>query len=312
MALTEFTPGQIIQSAQVNANMEGLADGTNDTTANSLSSFRSGALFDYVQTGGIITKNGSLSIDISAGTVVIGGSYLTFGTVVNRICNANSDTYVDLLKAGDGTATIVYTPVANNAASPALAANSLRLGIVVAGASITSTAASINQGQGTKVLPIASSIPYQTTDSLGNLIANTDPRRTMLGFRQITANYTATPGASTYANVTGLSMPIIVPPTIAGGVGVRFTLKGASMGTAGAAATTITVAIRESTTVLEYFEVQEPVSGYKVGCYFQSSPLILSTGSHTYLFSMQNSSASSHTLYAAATSPAFIMAELIR
>ena len=59
------------------------------------------------------------------------------------------------------------------------------------------------------VLPIASSIPYAVTDSLGNLICPRDPRRQLLGYRQVLSSQTTT--SATQAQVTGVSVPVIVP-----------------------------------------------------------------------------------------------------
>lgn len=169
-----------------------------------LSSF----VFDFVASGCVwsgdsygSTRNASMT----SGVVYIGGKRVTVNAVSARSFTASKDTYIDI----DNTGTLTYTEVTNNAASPALAANSIRLGIVVTGASNIANAGSVNQGEETKVLPIVSSVPYAVTDSLGNLICPRDPRRRLLGHRQITSNFTTT-SAST-VQVTGLSVPVIIP-----------------------------------------------------------------------------------------------------
>ncbi|WP_438979896.1 hypothetical protein [Polynucleobacter sp.] len=306
-----FTAGDIIKSADLNSNFDDLSSGLGDDTNNSLDYFRDEALYDFVISGGVIVKNGALTIDVSACVAMINGQRILSTSVSAHSVTASKDIYVDILNNGDLTGTIVYTEVANNAASPSLAANSIRLGVVQAGASITSTAASINQGQPEKVVPIASSIPYTTTDSLGNIMYPTDPRSVVIGYRQITSDATATPGANTYANVTGLSVPVIIPSNLAYAQ-IRFTFGHGVVGTAGAAATTITVGVRESTTELFMIDVQEPVTAYKTSAGFVSAPMVATAGLHTYLISMKNSSASSHTLYASAARPAYLLVELIR
>ena len=110
---------------------------------------------------------------------------------------------------GDGTGTLVYTTVTNNAASPALAANSVRIAIIVAGASSIAAAGSVNQGQENAVLPIASSIAYAVTDSIGNLICPRDPSHRILGLRQIIGGFSS--ASTSQVQVTGLSCPVIVP-----------------------------------------------------------------------------------------------------
>lgn len=146
---------------------------------------------------------------MSAMTIYINGRRITVNAVVARTFTASKDTYVDVLDNLDGTGTLVYTEVTNNAASPALAANSVRVGIIVTGATTIASVASINQGQETKLLPIASSVPYQVTDSLGNLIAPRDPNRRVLGLRQCTSNFTT--ASTTVVQITGLSVHVIVP-----------------------------------------------------------------------------------------------------
>lgn len=97
----------------------------------------------------------------------------------------------------------------NNAASPALAANSIRLGIVITGASNIANVGSINQGEEDKLLPITSSNPYAVTDSLGNLICPRDPARKLLGLRTVSASQ-ASIGTS-QVDLTGLAVPFIAP-----------------------------------------------------------------------------------------------------
>lgn len=169
-------------------------------------------IFDHIASGAVLAGLGygaTLTASLSAGTCYINGNLQTIAAVATRTYTASKDTYVDALYNANGTATIVYTEVANNAASPALAANSIRLGIVVTGAANIAAAGSINQGQEDRVLPIAASIPYQVTDSLGNLINPRDPQRRLLGQRRRSASFSTTSG--TPVQIPELSVPVIVP-----------------------------------------------------------------------------------------------------
>lgn len=162
---------------------------------------------DFVASGLVWTGNsygGSLIASMTAGVIYISGIRLAISAVVSRAFTANRDTYIDIANNG----VISYTEVNNNLASPALAANSVRIAIVVTGASVANVGA-INQGQIGKLLPIASSTPYSVTDSLGNIICPRDPNRKLLGYRQLIA-IPATITTAT-ADVVGLSVPVIVP-----------------------------------------------------------------------------------------------------
>lgn len=170
--------------------------------------------YDYVQSGGVWTADAAGSTrnaSMSAMVAYINGRKISINAVSARTFTASKDTYVDLLDNGDGTGTLVYTEATNNSASAALAANSLRVAIIVTGATTIATAASVNQGQEDRILPIASSIPYAVTDSLGNLICPRDPQRMTLAYRQ-------QPGAgqssiTTVTDITGLSAPLIASGT---------------------------------------------------------------------------------------------------
>lgn len=169
------------------------------------------ALYDFVESACVITADAvasTLAGSMTAGFVWLSGVRLTVTAVTARLYTASKDTYVDASNNGDGTALLTYTEVTNNAASPALTAGSLRLGIVVSGASSIAATTSINQGQESRILPIASSIAYSVTDSLGNLICPRDPNRKVLGYKQVVSNVT---GLTNNAQVTGLTCPVIVP-----------------------------------------------------------------------------------------------------
>lgn len=169
--------------------------------------------FDFVASGGVWSGDSyasTLNASMTAMVCYINGRRISIAAVTARAFTASKDVYIDVLDNADGTGTLVYTEVTNNAASPALAANSLRIGIIVTGASAIASVASINQGQETKLLPIASSTPYAVTDSLGNLICPRDPNRKTLGYKQNIAGNQDTSG-STNTQITGLICPTILP-----------------------------------------------------------------------------------------------------
>lgn len=171
------------------------------------------SVFDYIASGAVLAGLGygaNLNGSLTAGVVYINGLRNLIPSVASRTFTASKDTYVDALYNSNGTATIVYTEVSNNAASPALAANSVRVGIVVSGASSIASIAAINQGQEGKLLPIASGQAYMVTDSLGNLICPRDPNRIILGYREIYADAT-TAVTFTPQEIIGLRVPFIVP-----------------------------------------------------------------------------------------------------
>lgn len=178
----------------------------------SLDTFRTDTQFDFIASGCVwsgdaygSTRNASCT----SGVVYLSGKRLTVAAVTARSFTASKDVYCDLHDNGDGTAVWVYTDNTTNAASPALTAGNLRGAIIVVGASNIASATSVNQGQETMVVPIASSVPYAVTDSLGNLICPRDPNRKILGYRQITSNFA--PGTSAETLITGLNCPVIIP-----------------------------------------------------------------------------------------------------
>lgn len=164
---------------------------------------------DFTVSGGVWSGDSygsTLAASMTAWTGYINGQRGTISAVTARSFTASKDTYVDVLNSS-GTFSLVYTEVANNAASPALASNSVRIAIIVTGGSSIAAATSINQGQSDRTLPIASSIAYTVTDSLGNLIYNLSSSPILIGYRYLDSY--GSPGATSHSGV--LSTPIIVP-----------------------------------------------------------------------------------------------------
>lgn len=268
----------------------------------------SAIIFDHVSSGCVWSGDSygsTRAASMTAGTVYIGGVSLVVAAVTARTFTASKDTYIDLSDNGDGTAAITYTEVTNNAASPALAANSIRIGIIVTGASTIANAGSVNQGQESSVLPIASSVAYSVTDSLGNRICSRDPNRRLLGYKQITSNVTAT----TVAQMTGLSCPVIIPT----GRKVKITTWSVEVGSSSSAATVV-VSVWDGTVGSGTQLTQaNNASGTGVINLVQANASVVTTPSSTsktYNAGLQ-ASAGTATCYAGSTFPAYIMVELI-
>lgn len=269
------------------------------------------ALYDFIESGCVwsgdayaSTRNASMT----AGVVWIGGKRLTVAAVTARSFTASKDVYVDLLDNGDGTAIPVYTDNVTNAASPALAANSVRLAIIVVGATNIAAATSVNQGQETMVVPIASSIPYAVTDSLGNLICPRDPNRKILGYRQLTSAFTNTT-IGAYTDITGLNFVINVPT----GRKVRFTfIPGQYISSSGVAGSFVESSIYDATGAVEIgnngFSSAAASYAQSPNCSVVNTP---TAGARNYKMRFKMNNAGTYTLNAQATTPAIFMAELI-
>lgn len=97
---------------------------------------------DFVQSGGIWSALTGLNAAMTALVAYQAGYRGTVAAVASRAFTLNKDTYVDVLRTTTGyttTFSLVYTEVANGAAAPALAANSIRIAKVVTnGTTVTS------------------------------------------------------------------------------------------------------------------------------------------------------------------------------
>lgn len=132
---------------------------------------------DFVASGCVWSGDSygsTLNASMTAGVVYINGKRVPVSSVTARAFTASRDTYVDVSDAG----VISYNPVTTNAAAPSLAANSIRIAIIVTGASNIASAASINMGETTKTVP-TTYVAKTGKDSLGNRIANPNPQLTI-------------------------------------------------------------------------------------------------------------------------------------
>ena len=276
----------------------------------SIETIRNETQFDYVASGGVwsgdsygSTRNASMT----ALTCYINGRRGTISAVTARTFTASKDTYVDVLNSS-GTFSLVYTEVANNAASPSLAANSIRLGIIITGVSNIANAGSVNQGQETKVLPIASSVPYAVTDSLGNLICPRDPNRKILGYRQIVGGNFVTASA-TPVQITGLSVPVIIPAgrkakvTVVSEEFMNFT-------SGMYAVVSIWDGVVNSGTQINQAVTRAATGTMSTPC-FASAIVTPTSTSKTYNAGLQQAGGSQAQVSNAPTYPAYIMVELI-
>lgn len=204
---------------------------------------QSHGMYDYVVPGTCvwagIAYGATLNAGMTLGTCYINGNRNTLAAVASRAFTANKDTYVDILYNASGVGTLVYTETANNAGAPVLAANSIRLAIIVSGATNILNVASINQGQLNKLLPIVSSKPFTLTDDRGNLICPVDPSfDRMIGYREIQANASTT-GTS---DMIGLDLNCLIP------VGRNVEVEGFfANGTATAANNAVTMNLQDVT-----------------------------------------------------------------
>lgn len=128
---------------------------------------------DFVASGCVWSGDSygsTLAASMTSGVVYISGKRLTVAAVTARAFTASKDTYIDLSDNGDGTAAFTYTEVGNNAASPVLAASSVRIAIIVSGGSSIAASTSIAQGGFANTSPTISSQILKGFDTLGNLI----------------------------------------------------------------------------------------------------------------------------------------------
>lgn len=287
-------------STITNGNIRDIRTATSAATPNVSQNF-SETSFDFVASGCVWSGDSyasTLAASMTAGVVYIGGARVTVLAVTARTFTASKDTYIDVDSAG----TLTYTEVTNNAASPALTASNIRLGIVVSGGSSIAAATSINQGQENRVVPTSTN-SYSVTDSLGNLICPRDPQRRLLGYRQITT--TISTSSATYVDMSGLTVPVIVPT----GRKIEISIEAQSWSSSGTGVG-IYAAIVESSTVLTFVDNTSSSTANGKFTLVRSVVLTPSAGSHSYK-AQYKTDANTLSIQCGATTAAFIRVKLI-
>lgn len=187
----------------------GTFSGNVSDNGQTLQTIRSEQIKDFVASGCVWTADNPTTNNVAsmtAGTLYIGGKRVTVSAVTSRTFTASKDTYVDI----DNTGTITYTEVANNAASPTLAANSIRIAILCTTATKFSNQYAINQGFITSTsnnykpngLTAWNGNPSSSviTDSYGNRIYNRDPQGKLVSAYSRTGSATSgAPGGTSVA-----------------------------------------------------------------------------------------------------------------
>lgn len=126
--------GSTVIMASVDEYFEGLADGTLSTDP-----IRTAVISNHVVSGGIVAQSAGLVGTFSNIVFYLNGQRYSGSSIANKTYTASKDTYVDVTAASGGAVSVTYTEVANGAASPALAANNIRVAkVVTSGAAITS------------------------------------------------------------------------------------------------------------------------------------------------------------------------------
>ena len=148
-----FTPGTIIQSAQVNQNLNDIVGLSGGAVGSQLQTLLSNNFNGFVQSGGIITTASGLTVNMSAAYVVVAG--ITYYMPAQSFTvTASKDTYIDFVPGS--VPTYQAQNVANGGTAPNLyATNAVRMGVVVSGAStITLITQTGGDNQGHLIYPL--------------------------------------------------------------------------------------------------------------------------------------------------------------
>lgn len=285
---------------------DGILTAAKSTTGTNVETRGSETIADHVASGCVWSGDAYASTrnaSCTSGVVYLSGKRLTVAAVTARSFTASKDAYCDLHDNGDGTAVWVYSESSNNAASQALTAGNHRGAIIVTGASNIANVGSINQGQTNKVLPIASSVPYAVTDSIGNLICNRNSNLGVIGYREITSIFVTNTSGS-FVDITGLTFTCIVPDN------KRLQLKVYSVNIGQGGTTTFELAIFEGATRLQSSFANSTAAIPNV---FLSPEVVLNptSGAHTYKAAIQASAGVGNSVNGSSTSPAYIQARIV-
>jgi hypothetical protein len=134
------------------ANFDAAASGTADTSNNSIATFRSETLANFLVSGLAITTSASLLVTIPSGVYYCAGVRVAYSGSSTTL-TASRDSYLDM----DSNGAFYVTAVTNGAAAPSLVAGRFRIGYWVSGASTVTSTVKVG------------------FDSLGNVLSNTSP-----------------------------------------------------------------------------------------------------------------------------------------
>lgn len=270
--------------SNISTNITSKGSGKVQDNGSNLVDFRA-SFANFIQTGAVWSVVSGLAATMTLANIWINGVEYALGAVGTHTFGASNDTYVDYT-VGSG---ITYTPVSNSSVSPSLAANSVRIAIIVAG---SSTISSINQGNTSATAPVVSSNILTVTDSLGNLIYPSDPTSKLLGYRSIASNFTTTTSGS-YIAVTGLSAPYINPT----GRRIKAIFSGGISSAAAAGAYMAVATQLDGSSIIGQKDPTNPATSYIVPfeCIGYANP---TAGSHTIAAYIASNSTSTLSLLA--------------
>ena len=254
----------------------------------------SGVLQNFVESGGVITNPGTTQIAFTTPIVywIAGVRYVASPGTATATVSKDNYVYIDV------TGTITVTPNTTNAASPALPANSILLGIGIWG---VATASSINQGDPFTVAPVVSSRTLGVVDTNGVQIYPTSPTSNLIGWAQVQASQT---GITTITDLTGLTSPCIIP------AGRHIEIGYSSVVAESTTSDGIQINIREGSTTFKIAVVTSPLGTANMSMY-DSVPLSPTSGLHTYKISMSNVTGGTVTTSAGSTFPAIFWVKLV-
>lgn len=149
-AHTAITANSVTSSGAVSGTTGTFSSDVSDNGV-TITTVRSETFSNFVASGGVIAQTSGLTGSFSNIVYYINGRRYTVSSVANRTYTASTDTYVDIGISG----TVTYTAVANGVASPALAANSIRVAkVITSGAAITSVVQTGSDSLGNIIYPI--------------------------------------------------------------------------------------------------------------------------------------------------------------
>ena len=183
--------GSAGSDTNVDYNLTTQGSGVVRDNGSSLLGFRS-SFANFIATGLAWSTGSGLAGSMTSGNIWINGVEYSVSAISSHTFGASVDTYVDYT-AGTG---IVYNAVSNGAASPSLAANSIRIAKVVTGASSIS---SITQNP--------------ANDSLGNPIGPIGPvgvDTLSIGAQSAYVASTETTASTSYADLATTTDSVIV------------------------------------------------------------------------------------------------------